>query len=772
MLSRQLLSKRFFQTSARVFQETPILKDSTICTSSSPASATSTSNTAASESTASSPSTDISNTANESVSTNSATISNTEPLSAEPVNELGKGKKLLAKKHPIVILNAHQSRLIRRNGPNMKNSKQKNKPGRPRSEGKPALPATTSETSTIGSATVSRGELSLAEDIKRLSMKSKYATTEEIHHKIESIKPLKPEISKKRYQQIETELSRSFMAEQLKTYCRSQKRPVSSKMKKYETVQYIMDSLWKLKQSDSINPIEDTIIKRVFYLSKRQLFLILSQNVVNEWLRANVKLIVAVKSNQIIVHAPQAYIQYIEITIEGLLRGVKANEIDLGLVEELMKKNDQVLPLEDIQKLSGVYFEISGSSSATDSTFNMLHNYTMFFLARQKLLTALRLIVWSLNYEQHFTTTSIHINDKYQDRDKYKYFPTEMSDSTTPWNLRAKKWLQLKEPIRRDPTTKQIITSEKLDIDKDIDVKKLHAEINSISADPAKDQFGVTLVQFGNLVQEATAEQDSTATSTAKKLKPKYIMNTEIPYAHKKVLSFPLDLAEGETPDHDIDYHTYHAQLKLVPSPFRDSTIKDRDHESATKYPPIEFWFEINEAQRAVKNSLQAFIALKEQHSIVNLPGKSTDFKMVKSITQRLTQPYNEEDQDQQDEQQWLSDQPGIKKFLEKFNLDFSSGSNIRIPDSLEIKLPNVETPVVYNYVSMVYRTKLDFKYRNGRKIEYSVIEGGEFGGRTTEILMIGDAEKDMDYEEFKGFVKDTVEFVEELDVVADSKEN
>ncbi|KAH3674856.1 hypothetical protein WICMUC_003059 [Wickerhamomyces mucosus] len=703
MILRQLVSKRYFHLSIRLLQDGPKDFPSTV------------SNVTSSSTTLITPST---------VTLDKQSIEESDNVETSEIqqfsnfnNKLGRGKKLSPKKQNIVILDAKQSRLIRKVPKYFQNVSKKNH----------VHPLKAAAVNDAGSA--SNQNMNLEEELRRLSTFMVKPGEVQILKSIETIKPKNAEISKKRYEQVKNELANGFTVAQLKEYIRASKLQIhfSRKTKKAELINRLLVDGWNLKISENINPEEDLVIERTFHLTKKQLFLILAHNSIPNWIRANVKIVVIPEDLEIVVYAAQSHIQYIEIALETLLKNVESDTIDLSTVDQILKKSNQTLPLDEIQKLSGVFFEVSINDEAHDESYVMTHNYVMTSLGKKKFSTALRLIVWSLNYNQHFVNTDMHVDFE---NTRFEYFSTAVSDNILPWNERAKNWFHLKEPRSVDYSSKPLAAD-------DLDLGKIHSEINSISPDPERSQLGVTLATFGDLLYD----------SSNMETKDKFVLNTEVPYAHEKILSLPLDLPEGEELDHDTDYHSYHIQMKFVPSPFTEDQIM--------LYPPVEFWFEIDEYDKVNKSSLQAFIALKEQHSIVSLPTKTTDLKFIKSVTEELVPPFSGSDA-------WLNDQPGIKEFVSRSRLDYDRASSIYVPDSVMINLPNFDKPVKYNYVSMSYRTHLALKF-NKRSLQYSIVEGGSLGGRTTEILMIGDPVNDMNKQEFKEFAQDSLQFIESL---------
>ena len=619
---------------------------------------------------------------------------------ALPQKVLGKGKKKAPEKQNLVILNAKQSKLYKRKGHRSQENTVKK----------------------LDDLDLSQIQETTSKLLNIFDKSQVFVTDQELCDTVNAHKPVNLQMSKQRYIQITNELSSAFTLKQIRRYIFKELSSLYApkKWNKAQLIDAIVQKGWNCKISKVINPSDDLIQTRSFFLTKKKMFLLMSHSsIVQNWMRANVRIVLFPTSLQLVISANEAHLQYIELALDSLFNNAKEQDVDLESVEQLFAITGETLPLEDIQRLSSVYFEKKNGDEP--------HLYTMSSLGDRKFTEAKRLILWSLDYNP-FMKAHSHIDTI---SPNVKYFKT-FADQSFPWIHRKKNWYRLKEPKTINSKTDEI----------KIDSNEIYKELNS---EPSKqvsfkleDPQDVVAVAFGQLLQSSNKGDDP---------KNKTIFNTEIPFIHEKVLKLPLYDSEGEQIDTTVDNHTYYAQIKLLPSPFNKSN-------SYLEYPPIEFWFDIDERESVKKDTLQVLCITNDQISNVSVPQSITDLKFVKSQMTNLIDGYRTDDN-------WLKDQPGIREFLMNAKLNFNGQEKIFVPDYVDIKLPGSKEPVRYDYITMCHRKQLDLRY-HGRLVTYAVIEGGSLGGSTSEVIMVGNADE-LNEEGFNSLVSDAISFAKDL---------
>lgn len=582
---------------------------------------------------------------------------------------------------------------------------------------------------------------------KRLLQFKSEVPLDQIISSIQYIKPDASAVSAVRYRQIKDDIASAYSISQLKEFIKKYFPDIKviSSLTKKKTIEKILKDCWKLEESDEISSAQDLLIQRSFDLSPAEIFILLAQNPMTSWLRANVQVIMIPSDRQLIVRASAQHVAYIEMALSRIFHNIVTGSINLEQITELYKNQGEDLPLDVIQRLSGVYMEkspldttstspeqkvIASPETTPTSTNNTLYDYNMSALGRRRFSLAKRLMLWALDFNP-FVKTNIHI--KYNK--KSTWFKNILSE-TMPWIHKNKTWVRLRAPKGPHKSATELKAPE-------IDYQTIHNELNT----PATSNKAITdapqsviAVNFGHLLYDESTLKDKT---------PQTFFQTTLPHIRDTVHSLET-FGEIEEADQELvsaDRHEYHAQIKLVPSPFNNA-------QNYLKYPPLEFWIEINDKHKGDVTTLQVLRIINEQNSIVSLPNHPCDLKFLRSDSEPLLEGYNGSDD-------WLADQPGIKDFLKSSNLDFSGRSGLKIADYVDVKMPGTDEVIRYDYVTMAYRKHLTMDYK-GKLLQYSIVEGGRLGGRTSEALLVGKVDE-ITLDEFKEFVDDSVNFTKQL---------
>lgn len=659
--------------------------------------------------------------------------------------KLGKGKKLPPSKQNLVILNAAQSRLVRKvpkyfqeqNAESQKHSAKK-------------IVNTTE----------------LEEQRSKLTKINTKLTNEQALRQLNQIKPSQTRVSAKRYEQIIKEISSFFTLAQLRDYLAAEYPHVAGyrTITKARVIPKILHECWGLEISDDIKPEDDLVLQREFDLSQRELYLLLVKRTFDKWIRANVKIIILPEELRVIVRSNKSHLQYIELALEKILNNIAINEIELDSIEKYLKSQNGSLPIDAIQRLSGVFFQPIDVGQSNE--------YKMYSLGSKKFSQAKRLISWSLENNSFIKDLTLTNFDEVTNKSTAQYFQN-FSLESLPWLYQEKKWFRLQIPKTKDFIPLPI----------DLDIEKIRDDLRNkdikkaIPKPPGILTQSVTAVTFGQVLHEL----DDTSASNPKKS----ILNTQIPSIKNALKSLPLfEFEQNSTEDYmdsslDVsqDYHSYFAQIKYIPSVFQmqDTESGKRnvsDVSNFLNHPPLEFWFEVDEKDQVKMDTLQAVLIENETNSAVLLPSHSTDLKFIKSSSVTLVDP-NTSNPTSND---WLSDQPGIRRHLEHAKLDFSGTKTVRVPDFVDVNLPGSDSPVRYEYVSLSYRRHLNYRF-NDKLLQFAVIEGGSLGGRTTELIMVGNEQElddtdvdvktdseQLERESLQGFVQDVTQFVEHME--------
>lgn len=205
------------------------------------------------------------------------------------------------------------------------------------------------------------------------------------------------------------------------------------------------------------------------------------------------------------------------------------------------------------------------------------------------------------------------------------------------------------------------------------------------------------------------------------------------------------------------DPHTYVAQIQLVPSPFDNA-----DHQ---KYPPVEMWVELNERFRADIDTLSMVLVQGENHSMIGLPQEVLDINISCQSTSNLLDAGPSRSERGNTIEEILAEttsrysrfdaQPGLSEFLDGSKLDFSGNTAPSIHPHIDLRIGN--KTVRYLYVKVNHRKQLEFRYNNSL-VQLSTVDGGNMGGRTTEITFVGDDTK----EGLQHLIADSRKFLEQ----------
>lgn len=607
---------------------------------------------------------------------------------------------------------------------------------------------------------------------KRLLQFKSEVSLDQIISSIQYVKPDASAVSVVRFRQIKDDLQAAYSGVQLRGYIAKNFPALKfgAKAPKKKLVDLIMSKCWNLTKSQEINSSEDLLIQRSFELSEGEMFVLLALNPITSWLRSNVQVIMVPSDQQLIIRANSQHVAYIEMALSRIFHNIVKSTINIEEITKLYQSIGKELPLDDIQRLSGVYMEQESkdSKSTAKSTVEQppseagpemntsqtkaqigdnattkrisQYDYSMSALGVKRFPLAKRLMLWALDYNP-FVRNTIHID---RANPQLKWYKNILSE-TLPWIHKGKTWVRLKLPKTIDTTAP--LPSPSL-LSPKFDPKQIFQELNTPATSNTAltdSQQSITAVTFGHLLYDE---------ATLNKKEPDTYFQTTLPQVRDKTYQLDSFLENGseelEAEFAEADRHEYHTQIKFVPSPFNNA-------ENYKKYPPLEFWIGIGEEQKGDISTLQVLRIINEQNSIVSLPDQPCDLKFLKADSESLIEPYD-------GDENWLKDQPGIKEFLQISNFDFSGKPGLKIADHVEVRIPGSDEVVRYDYVSMSYRKHLSKEFK-GKLLQYATVEGGKLGGRTSEVLLVGKVDE-ITSEEFEEFANDSLKFAKTLHLV------
>lgn len=201
----------------------------------------------------------------------------------------------------------------------------------------------------------------------------------------------------------------------------------------------------------------------------------------------------------------------------------------------------------------------------------------------------------------------------------------------------------------------------------------------------------------------------------------KYFMDGKSPAeAIEELLDEPGSTTSGQS-GVISDEHSYYVQMKFLPSPFNPIDGTPLNPDAFENLPPIEMWLEVDEKERADKNSVNIVAVDREATTYTSIPHMNADIKFSAAQTRFLD-----------------TNQHSVREFLAKSTLDFSGKVRINTPNILNLSLEEESTPVPYMYQTMLYRKQVDLDY-NGQILQLASIEGGLVGGHRVEANLVLD---------------------------------
>ncbi|CAN6646068.1 hypothetical protein TRVA0_021S01596 [Trichomonascus vanleenenianus] len=628
-----------------------------------------------------------------------------------------------------------------------------------------------------------------------LVFKSAAKSSKVVAASISSMKPLSSEVSAKRYDQLRSDLNKSFTATQLREFVRaSSDLGGVSKWNKTQCIDKIVDDLWGVTVSNTVEESSDVIVEKTIPLSRRDLFVILSHNgrLPRSWTKSGARIIILSDEGKLVVRSSQATFDWILASLHKALSGIKTTEIDLANLRRI--GNVDALPLKRIQGLSNAHLEFNPAKTKLIASAS----------SRSELKYAERLLVYSLNYTPRVETVDL-VEEKPSPGSSYMRV---IEDDAMDWTERGLPWARLRQSNPKT-TISDILgvpDKAKIEAEKASETRKrefllttngtkdgsvvseagegydnyANAIVDTIlsrvntprnSSDPVtftatfgyllKEEGGPRTAFMTNIPEvqercsrlpffnmdiaveesttttatEAPSEATNTASASGDELWKKLLEKLETTEKAKDDSEGPLAVRTKE-----VDEYAYLAQVKLVPSPTKYTP------EELRELPPLELWLEIDPVTSV--GDLESARLAQVDHETrlrVSLPDKPADVSYTTSIVNFCDQT-----------------QEGVQNFLAKSHFVFSGKSTVRVPNSLAVNIDGRD--VTYVYQTLYYRRQVDLAYRN-HILQLSMIEGGGFGGRRIEANLVLDCEEWASFkrDELVDLVKSSIAFLDAL---------
>lgn len=558
---------------------------------------------------------------------------------------------------------------------------------------------------------------------------------------IKSIHDLRPSddtrvMSTKRYTQLKALLEMAYTLPQLKAYTRQYyDQRVPKSVTKKSIIPSILHKLWNCEVDASMSDEQDLVVERILDAQSRDIYLLLLTNngkILHNFARLGATVAVALGENKIIVRATSSLVKYVEVSLRKILDNVQREVLPIqSIIDSHSASNSPPISPEDlvnlVQKETATFFE----KLLEDDT----NSYVVSGFGGKRLAKAEILLLWALDYNPQKTELVRFLGER-GDCD-YKLFPFT-DNQCLDWIDRSKEWYRLQKPVSKNQKSDEI---KPLVLDEKAIDELYHDMLTSQSATTSKVNEGLETKVISITLGQILKTLDGKSTT----FQPK------VPGITKKLLQLPLyDGIAAEDELYTVDQHEYHVQLKFIPNLSSVGHIKD--------IPPLELWFELDDYDKAISSSVRCLLHTEDRSLLLQTPQMSHDYKVSVDRTLEATKPYED------DPQNWLKDQPGLKEFLLRARLTFQGSEKLYVPKNLEMNLrlgdSDVLQPVIFDYVNVKYRRVLRLKYMDHYLVQFSDLNGGTSGGKYTQVDFICPESNMISREAFGSFIKDVLKYV------------
>lgn len=201
----------------------------------------------------------------------------------------------------------------------------------------------------------------LEEQRKQLLVFKSEAPKELVFTSISSLKPFDPKLSKKRYEQLQMELGRSYTLSQIRAYLAEKAEKVRYRKSdpKSKLIDVLLSKVWKLRVSDEVSERSDVVVERSIRLSRREIFHVIAESgqMPRNWTKSGAHVVILASEQRIIIRSTENTFNWIMAELHTKLESIRSETLDMRLLNKV-GGGTKNLPLSKIQQLTDVYIEV------------------------------------------------------------------------------------------------------------------------------------------------------------------------------------------------------------------------------------------------------------------------------------------------------------------------------------------------------------------------------------------------------------------------------
>lgn len=595
-------------------------------------------------------------------------------------------------------------------------------------------------------------------------------TNEQIIQSIDSMRPPTTEVSSKIFDELVERLNDGYTVKQLRYYIstKSFTRISTSKLVKLDIVKRLLNDVWNLKVSSKMNTMNSySMSHKIINLNDVQTkLLLLTQNgkILKNLSRLDKNLLIQLdySNNQLKLWGNESVLKYIEISITNILKNI--------LMTKWMPSTNSSTSSTTTSYNNKI---ISRITRLCDVDINLDKN-EIFAFGNKRIQLAKRLLLWAdyLNmevsraYSDYWKQAIDQVSSNTNKENQFQWFPF-VDIQTLNWLRQIEPFEILREicPIKNESykeltsdSLNNLLTDEKIDKFYNffnhankasvINLKPNVSNILSISLGQVlRPNKKASLTSPMPLCSSSSSNVEESSSFSSLHLN--WIFHSRIPHLSEKLLKLPLFDKEF-TKDELLltDQHDYYLQIILTPD--RKQFEESMNNHTPLKDQPLELWLQIDENNQIILDSVQAIIPILRENYLIQTPERPFDYRISNDYVMNV--------------EATLESQPGLISFLNEIKMS-NFIDNVKIPYNLCLNNPiglsdtkHLIPTIGYNYVTCNRHKILKLKYMDKYCVQYSEIDGGNFGGKSQQIDFISSDSKPTK-KEFRAFIKDIFMF-------------
>lgn len=595
-------------------------------------------------------------------------------------------------------------------------------------------------------------------------------TNEQIIQSIDSMRPPTTEVSNKIFNELVERLNNGYTVKQLRYYVstKSFTRISTSKLVKLDIVKRLLNDVWNLKISFKMNTMNSNSMSyKIINLNDVQTkLLLLTQNgkILKNLSRLDKNLLIQLdySNNQLKLWGNESVLKYIEISITNILKNI--------LMTKWMPSTNSSTSLTTTSYNNKI---ISRITRLCDVDINLDKN-EIFAFGNKRIQLAKRLLLWAdyLNmevlraYSDYWKQAIDRVSSNTNKENQFRWFPF-VDIQTLNWLRQIEPFEILREicPIKNESyndliadSLNNLLTDEKIDKFYNFFNHTNKASITNLRPNVSN----ILSISLGQVLRPnkkasltspmspcSSSSSNIEESSSFSSLHSNWIFHSRIPQLSEKLLKLPLFDKEF-TKDELLltDQHDYYLQIILTPD--KRQFEESMNNHMPLKDQPLELWLQIDENNQIILDSIQAIIPILRENYLIQTPERPFDYRISNDYVMNV--------------EATLESQPGLISFLNEIRMS-NSIDNIKIPYNLCLNNPiglsdikHLIPTIRYNYVTCNRHKILKLKYMDKYCVQYSEIDGGNFGGKSQQIDFISSDSKPTK-EEFSAFIKDIFMF-------------